>query len=564
MALEGSTRCNSASLEPRELNERQPTVNQHKMTLLDRLSDSVLPRQKLEMTSTPRKLALTSTHYHGTSSKARALTRRRTCLQHCRKPTLSSRISLGTSKERDLPYSTVTGRSHSSLRQSGLTYSAETPSTWTTSSQTSTPYHTAPTTSSSLGKMSSYSTGHRFQPRLSELTETGLSPGTVQSTLPSSCSNTEGRSCKPTESTFNATLRPCRPSFTAESSTTTERFGSGQLSDETLNSRVSPSSLTYKFSGSLMPRNSLVPPAIALANPPARPTSLALQIPRTKRVQKADKALPVEGGTKTVAQTLPLAVTTYTCARNAPAQNMSQGTAPGAPQTRSERCCTSLRWERRPRFVREYVWSDVESQRTTTALVTEVIPPIPGPPANELQNVNKLNVIKSQPHLFRITTPIRVDRFLDLLATHPNRPLVESVGEGLRIGFWPWAVTANSDLPSIVDNARLQQIRNPDHLRFMKEQRDEEIKLGRFSEAFHVLSPEMTTIPLWVVPKPHSDKLRLVADHSAGDYSPNSFISPDDASVHLPVDTLHVLGAAPIKVKEQYGNTKLVLFKTDL
>ena len=72
----------------------------------------------------------------------------------------------------------------------------------------------------------------------------------------------------------------------------------------------------------------------------------------------------------------------------------------------------------------------------------------------------------------------------------------------------------------------------------------------------------MTSIPLWVVPKPHSDKLHLVVDHSAGNYSPNSFISPDDASVHL--DTLHVLGKALIKVKEWYGNTQLVLFKMDV
>ena len=96
----------------------------------------------------------------------------------------------------------------------------------------------------------------------------------------------------------------------------------------------------------------------------------------------------------------------------------------------------------------------------------------------------------------------------------------------------------------------------------MEDQRDEEIRLGRFSDAFSVLSPGMTTIPLWVVPKPHSDKFRLVVDHSAGDYSPNSFISPDDASVHL--DTLRVLGQALVKVRKRAGNVQLVLFKTDV
>jgi len=96
----------------------------------------------------------------------------------------------------------------------------------------------------------------------------------------------------------------------------------------------------------------------------------------------------------------------------------------------------------------------------------------------------------------------------------------------------------------------------------MREKRDEEIRLGRFSEAFATLSPGMTTIPLWVVPKPHSDKSSLVVDHSAGEYSPNSFIASDEASVHL--DTLHVLGKALIKVRERHGDTPLVLFKTDV
>ena len=96
-------------------------------------------------------------------------------------------------------------------------------------------------------------------------------------------------------------------------------------------------------------------------------------------------------------------------------------------------------------------------------------------------------------------------------------PLVESTCKGLKTGFWPWAITVNSSAPSIVDNATLQKVRNPDHLQFMREQRDEEIRLGRFSEAFATLSPGMTTIPLWVIPKPHSDKSCLVVDHSAGD-----------------------------------------------
>ena len=96
-------------------------------------------------------------------------------------------------------------------------------------------------------------------------------------------------------------------------------------------------------------------------------------------------------------------------------------TAAARLPTKSERLSPSMRWERWPRFVREFVWSDHdEPQSMTTASVTEVIPPIPGPLQNELLNVEKLNVIKTQPHLFRVTTPIQIDHLHSLLATHPN------------------------------------------------------------------------------------------------------------------------------------------------
>jgi hypothetical protein len=197
-----------------------------------------------------------------------------------------------------------------------------------------------------------------------------------------------------------------------------------------------------------------------------------------------------------------------------------------------------------------------------TALFSEVASPIPGPPRNELSDKEKWNVIKSHPHLFHITTPIRVDHLHELLITHPNRDLVESVCRGLRIGFWPWVTTLNSNAPSIVNNAFHQQIRNPEHLQFVCNQRDEEIRLSHFLCAFSTLFPGMTTVPLWVVPKPHSNNLCLVVDHLAGDYAPNSFILPEDASVHL--DTLHVLGKALLAVRKRHGSVPLILFKTDV
>jgi len=121
---------------------------------------------------------------------------------------------------------------------------------------------------------------------------------------------------------------------------------------------------------------------------------------------------------------------------------------------------------------------------------------------------------------------------------------------------------AGSEAPLVVNNSVLQKVKDPGHVQFMHEQRDEEIRLKCFSIAFESLLPGMTTIPLWVVPKPHSEKLCLVVDHSAGESSPNSFIQPDDTRVHL--DSLHALGKILLDVKKRYGDVPLVLFKSDV
>lgn len=210
----------------------------------------------------------------------------------------------------------------------------------------------------------------------------------------------------------------------------------------------------------------------------------------------------------------------------------------------------------------ETVWgADERMKYISTALFSEFAPPVPRPPPNELGNQVALATITSHPHLFHITTPINVDRFQAMLTPHPNRDLVVSVCRGLREGFWPWAIAAHSTASPIVDNAALQKIGNPEHTKFIQEQRDEEVALQRFSELFDSLLPDMTTIPLWVMPKPHPEKLRLVANQTVGDFSQNSFISLEDARVHL--DLLHALGSALICAREQHSNIPLVLFKSD-
>ena len=48
-------------------------------------------------------------------------------------------------------------------------------------------------------------------------------------------------------------------------------------------------------------------------------------------------------------------------------------------------------------------------------------------PADEYDNLPAIETINAHPHLFKITTPIKVNRFDELLSDHPNQLGVKSV-----------------------------------------------------------------------------------------------------------------------------------------
>ncbi len=134
---------------------------------------------------------------------------------------------------------------------------------------------------------------------------------------------------------------------------------------------------------------------------------------------------------------------------------------------------------------------------------------------------------------------------------------------GLETGFWPWADTSNPGYPTTNDNS-FRPLRDHSHMDFVRSQRDTEIDLRRFSHSFGSdLLPGMHSVPIGVVSKPHSTKLHLIVNHSAGDFSPNSMIPKHEGHVHL--DTLKHLGRALIHAWCKYGrDIKLVLFKSDV
>ncbi|KZT19402.1 hypothetical protein NEOLEDRAFT_1077945 [Neolentinus lepideus HHB14362 ss-1] len=192
-------------------------------------------------------------------------------------------------------------------------------------------------------------------------------------------------------------------------------------------------------------------------------------------------------------------------------------------------------------------------------------PPLPDVPEKELRNTAVTRTLTEYPHLFKIVTPINVDRFEELTQTHPNQPFVKSVCKGLREGFWSYADAFPDSYPDMFDNCAGGP-KDERQARFMQDQRDDEIRQDRYSQTFGTnLLPGMYNIPIHAVPKPPIDsgKLRLVIDMSAGEFAPNSVISRESiAGLHL--DGMRVLGEALIRFRAKYPNVRLVMFKSDV
>jgi hypothetical protein len=138
------------------------------------------------------------------------------------------------------------------------------------------------------------------------------------------------------------------------------------------------------------------------------------------------------------------------------------------------------------------------------ALISESLCPLPSVPDDELKNEVVTRTISENEHLFSIVTPINIDRLASLLVNHPNPPFISSVLRGLREGFWPWADTQHEVYPTTKDYFKPREYEE-NIKSFLREQRDLEISLNRFSESFGPdLLPGMYAMPIHVIPKPYT------------------------------------------------------------
>jgi hypothetical protein len=105
---------------------------------------------------------------------------------------------------------------------------------------------------------------------------------------------------------------------------------------------------------------------------------------------------------------------------------------------------------------------------------------------------------------------------------------------------------------------------NDKHATFIREQCRKEQSKGYFSNSFGCeLLPGMYSMPIHAVPKPHSDDLRLVMDHSAGPCLLNNMIDHSRVT-GFPLDNVHHLGEMLLDVKRSIGNVSLTLWKSDI
>lgn len=94
---------------------------------------------------------------------------------------------------------------------------------------------------------------------------------------------------------------------------------------------------------------------------------------------------------------------------------------------------------------------------------------------------------------------------------------------------------------------------------------EKEVDVGRYSPAFGSdLLPGVYSMPIPAVPKPGSDKLCLVTNHSASDYAPNNMISRGDIA-GMTLDNVQDLASALRLYRREGGeNDDLIVWKADV
>jgi hypothetical protein len=375
--------------------------------------------------------------------------------------------------------------------------------------------------------------------------EIGLLPGTEQSGLPSSPFPIVCKSSRVTENTLSTCSPSLTPASTIVSSPLIRQSGKELEELGTLSSPISRNSpisksLTWTRSGYQSSRD-------------------------LRKRMEHERVSEIKTGRETNLATS--GMTANATKRKRIAVDCTSATSAGKQviEERSVDLGSSDFVPQRPRYMQRFVWTDVNDTQclSPTASCTLSDSPLPRPPPEEFMNVDAITTIRNNPHLFEIVTPIHVTRFEELLESHPNRPFVLSVCTSLREGFWPWANTQKEEYPATWDFSD-RPPKTEREAAFLRDQRDIEINAGRYSNSFGTdLLPGMYSTPIHAVPKPRSEKMRLVNDHSAGSFSLNSMIAREDVA-GAKMDTISDLIGALLRYRKDHPDNTVILFKSDV
>jgi len=199
----------------------------------------------------------------------------------------------------------------------------------------------------------------------------------------------------------------------------------------------------------------------------------------------------------------------------------------------------------------------------TAAEWTLLVDPLSRPSQQEVENLAAKQTIDEHPELFRIVSPVDAVALEMLASSHPNKAFIQSVLEGLRGGFWPWASTIKEGYPLTWDESRQMQL-SLEKEEFLNRQLEHEVSLDRVSPDFGTeLLPGMYCMPNYVVPKPHTDDWRLVNDLSAGPFSLNSMVDCQGVT-GFPLDSLAQLGELLMRNHSLNPGKRFVVWKSDI
>ncbi len=221
---------------------------------------------------------------------------------------------------------------------------------------------------------------------------------------------------------------------------------------------------------------------------------------------------------------------------------------------------------RKLKYLQCHIWNPDSQSTETTVKWTERARPLPRLSSVQLMHPLTRETVSKNPDLFRIVTPVKVNVFENLLQGHPDPSFVKSVCDGLRYGFWPWADIWKPDYPDELDLSRPQSDLTQEE--FLNIQQNIEVAKGCYSKSIgSALLPGMYCMPNYAVPKPHSEKLRLINDHSATKHSLNSMINHNQV-VGYPMDSLAHFGEKLMALcrncPELSQSDSLVIWKSDI